>query len=266
VETLNQCPHCLSTNQVLAGERKLADPYLTLVDIQLNKERRFWWSCPDCQLHYASPRVTNSEAELLYQKYRCPSFRGKTALEYFEMITGLDDKESESFQKLLRLCSNLEEEAIHTVLDFGCGGGINLFHLRRLIPEAKLQGLEPNEDYRKMVARKIDIPVYETLSHVQGEVDLTLCIDVIEHLHTPEILMKSIAKLTKQFLYIEIPSPNAFLQLEIEHDVFASPHLFFFQRTHIQSLADSIQFEIKAHWESTWRQVPKDFYLLKRLS
>lgn len=267
METLKECPHCSNSSIKLVGERTAHDPYLELVDSKLNQEARFWWSCNLCKLHFASPRITESEAEVLYQKYRCPTFRGKTALEYFESIASLDDEESESFQKLLCLRSTLKSvPTIESVLDFGCGGGINLFHLGRLMPEVKLQGLEPNQDYQRMVVNKLNIPIFSELSDVKDFVDLSLCIDVIEHLHSPKFMMRSLSQITTRLIYIEIPSPQAFQRLPIDHDVFASPHLYFFDKTHIQSIAESIQFKIKTQWQSSWRQVPKDFYLLERVS
>lgn len=77
------------------------------------------------------------------------------------------------------------------ILDIGAGAGHDLLALRRALPTAYLEGVEPNRRLRAaVVQRRASITMLEDVLDASTEVaDLVLLIDVLEHLPDPEDLL-----------------------------------------------------------------------------
>jgi len=270
MENVVKCPFCNSSNKIVIAKQSHIDKYLSLIDKNLNLAERFWYKCNDCDFIYRSPRITEKEAKILYSKYRSYDFRKITPDEYFDKLTNLPDEQSETFQKAKYLKSFLNNVKINSIIDVGCGGGIFLYQLNRSFPKAYLLGLEPNIEYANMVRKRLSIDVIEDFYKediVKRDFDLTVSTDVIEHIHNLKIFWQVANKNIKEdkYLFIEIPSDENFSNLDIFHDVFESPHLYFFNKKHIKALSKNYEFKVVSMKKVKNRDVIKEWYILKRV-
>lgn len=74
-----------------------------------------------------------------------------------------------------------KDNNVKSVLDVGCGGGHDLKALFPFMEDAV--GVEPNHALRELASEHV--AVEPRLSDIHGTFDLTLCIDVLEHLPDP---------------------------------------------------------------------------------
>jgi len=110
-------------------------------------------------------------------------------------------------------------------------------------------GLEPNTDYSSMVRKKLNIEVvedYYKVGSINDSFDLTVSTNVLEHIHDLRIFWEAAYTNIKQnkYLFIEVPSQNDFKLLDMDHDVFATPHLYFFGMEHIVDIAKEFNFKL----------------------
>lgn len=268
MEVVEHCPRCHSSQLASLGYRSISDPYLNLVDERLNKEKRSWFQCKHCKLRLASPRITHEEASILYSHYRDPQFRGIHADDYFHKLTSIPQQESETWFKAHSLLEFINPEVVHRILDVGCGGGILLYHIQKLFPGSELIGLELNENYASMVEEQLELRVERqefSKTTPKGNFDLILSTDVIEHMHQPRFFWEACKNKLNPggFLFIEVPSPLCFQHLPLNHDVFASPHLYFFEPQHLIADARSHSMNLIHHLQKCFRDVDKDLYLFQ---
>ena len=265
---VEKCKLCGAANSKILGIQNHEDKYLSLVDKELNNIERKWLECNNCSFIYRSPMIDEKQANILYSKYRSYDFRKISPIDYFQKLTTISDAKSETFEKALYIKQNIDE--INSVLDVGCGGGIFLFQLMKIYPEAYFQGLEPNEEYAKMVSEQLDIAIVKDFYKegvIDRSFDLTVSTDVIEHIHDVDIFWKVASKniIKGKYLFLEIPSYKNFKTLSIEHEVFESPHLYFFKSQHIDMIAKKYNFEIVSNKEVKNRDVIKDWIILRRV-
>jgi SAM-dependent methyltransferase len=264
MRSIDRCKFCKSSSRVLLGTDTHEDKYLKLIDSDLNKETRNWYRCNDCNFIYRSPVITEKEADILYAKYRSTDFRKITSQDYFDKLTSIPDDESEVYSKAVYIKENIKD--IGSILDVGCGGGILLWQLRRVFPLSRLQGLEPNKDYARMVRDRMKIDVVEefyTENNIDSSFDLTVSTDVIEHIHDINIFWKAANNNINngKYLFIETPAVKNFEKLDITNDVFEVPHLYFFSKYHVINIANKHGFNILDSKQVNNRGVYKDWYI-----
>ncbi len=80
---------------------------------------------------------------------------------------------------------------VQSVLDVGAGGGHDLAALRAEFPLPELFAVEPNDDLRETV-HGLGVWVYSGLGEVEGQFDLVICIDVLEHVPDPDALLADV--------------------------------------------------------------------------
>ena len=261
---ITKCKLCKSSNRSLIGTDKDDDRYLNLIDSDLNKETRSWFRCNDCNFIYRSKVITEEEANILYANYRSYDFRKITPQNYFDRLTTIPDHKSEAYSKAIYIKENTKN--IQSILDVGCGGGILIWHLRRCFPASIIKGLEPNTEYACMVRKNLEIEVTEDFyseNKIDSSFDLTVSTDVIEHIHDVNIFWKAanININNGKYLFIETPSTKNFENLDISHDLFKSPHLYFFSKNHIENIANKNGFSLQDSKLVNHRDIYKDWYI-----
>jgi len=264
---VSQCACCGSEDRSTLGEQTNADKYLALVDDALNEIPRYWYKCKECEFVYRSPMISVEEANIIYSKYRSFEFRQVSANDYFEKLTSLSSDESETYSKAKFIFEHVAE--VNSILDVGCGGGILLYQLRKFYPQCYMKGLEPNLEYAEMVRHKLHIDVIEefyTEEGIEEKFDLTVSTNVIEHMHDFTLFWRAAATNihSKKYLFVEIPSVDNFDSLDLSHDVFASPHLYFLSPHHVTDLAKNSGFTLMIDATIVKRNVSKNWFLFQK--
>lgn len=121
------------------------------------------------------------------------------------------------FCKILN--SYLLNKNLKKILDAGCGIGIYTLALGRIFEKAKVTG--GDIDKRKIqscksLSNELGIKNVEfeylniTKTNDKEKYDLIVCIDVLEHIHDYELVLRNFSKLLKSdgYLYIHVPQPN----------------------------------------------------------
>jgi len=107
---------------------------------------------------------------------------------------------------IFRLLKDIDFES---VADIGCGVGTLLAELEKLKPNLELTGTELYPDSLKIAQKRLPQATFKQLDLVAGKLkpsfDLTLCVDVFEHIPEDEKAMKHLAKMTKKYALIVVP-------------------------------------------------------------
>lgn len=135
-----------------------------------------------------------------------------------------------------------------TVLDFGCGYGGAMFHMRKYAKYVK--GVEWEEAARNYILSK-GMEVVPELEEYKEKFDVITLFHVFEHLENPKYwLGKFRRKLNPGgVIFLEIPhAEDALLELyhcaEFADFTYWSPHLFLYNRKTIKMIADACNYKI----------------------
>lgn len=81
---------------------------------------------------------------------------------------------------------------VKRVLDVGAGVGHDLMALRQSMPDVWVAAVEPNK-LAQLHLSNAGIPFAPSIDETEGDVDMVICIDVIEHLPDPDSMIDAIA-------------------------------------------------------------------------
>lgn len=150
--------------------------------------------CPSCDLIYLDPRPSPASLPVIYpDEYHSFAFEE----EQFGVVHKLRSRLEA--RRLRRAGRGLPADA--RVLDVGCGDGFHLDLLRRHGPSAwELHGIDT--DRRAVAAalrRGLDVAEcsVEQSALQPGSIDYALCIQTIEHVADPVLVLRAIGKLLK---------------------------------------------------------------------
>lgn len=169
-------------------------------------------------------------------------------MEYYNIVR--DD--------LISMIREAKEKPIN-VLEIGCGTGATLLQIKKQFPNAKVFGLELQEEAAEYGARLLPITCGNVedrkLDFKEEYFDYILLGDVLEHLVNPEETLLYLKKFLKREGYIVTSIPNlqhysAFVPLlfgEFEYfdaGVLDRTHLRFFTMRSIQNMFSRTDYEI----------------------
>lgn len=112
-----------------------------------------------------------------------------------------------------KIISNLKD--VNTILDAGCGMGLNILDLRRNFPEKKLTGGELTEgilDLAKKFTGTDSKTTYFQLDlssenlNTSRKYDLVLCNQVLEHIDNDELAIRNLSNLSNKYILITVPA------------------------------------------------------------
>ncbi len=176
------CPACNSSN--------LSNEFV--------KEGFNYVSCKNCFSLFLNPRP----AKEVFDNFYKDSKSSKYWAEHFYPSTAEKRRENifiPRVERIKKLCldNNLSPS---TVMDVGSGYGIFLEEWKKISPETNLIGIEPSKHLAE-ICRKKNINVLEkVVEEVTGydeKVDLLVCFEVFEHIHSPEDFIQKLKKLIK---------------------------------------------------------------------
>lgn len=120
-----------------------------------------------------------------------------------------DDQEiSFRHREALALIMGIVDGSNHTLLDIGCGDGLLLSLVKERDIVAK--GLDISEKaVEKARAKGLDVAVYDTDGSIpfpDNTFDVVVMLDVLEHVYTPEALLREAARVSKRWVIVGVPN------------------------------------------------------------
>ena len=95
------------------------------------------------------------------------------------------------------------------VLDVGCGRGALLHAIKKISPSLQLHGCDIDDESFKLDDVKFKIVnLNKGISYEDDYFDLVCCIEVIEHIENPFLLVREISRILKKDGILIISSPN----------------------------------------------------------
>lgn len=120
-----------------------------------------------------------------------------------------DDQEvSFRHREALALITGITDGSNHTLLDIGCGDGL----LLSLAGEKGIvaSGLDISEKaVEKARAKGLDAAVFDVNGRIpfpDSTFDVVVMLDVLEHLYTPEELLKEAIRVSKRWIIVSVPN------------------------------------------------------------
>lgn len=262
---INRCPLCGNYQRSEKLKITSEDRYLRLIDNYLNSIPRVYYQCNNCSFIYLSPIITESESNKIYQEYRSVEFRGETIESHFNRLSLLPQEESEAYQKAVFIKQNTKK--VNFALDIGCGIGIMIYQLQKVMPELDIEAIEPNKDCYFFIKKNFKIKIYHNhykVGSTTKKYDLLIVSDVIEHIHYLKDISKAFRTNLKRggYLFLVVPSPRNFDLYLPNHEVFNACHLYYFNEKNINQLLNNQGFVIVKK-QTELETGHKDLYLLQ---
>jgi len=209
-------------------------------------------SCMGCGFVYHDPQLDDSDAQILYEKFRDFTFRNETADEYFNRITNYPPEESENYQKVEWIKKVIPAHIIKSgrLLDIGCGGGVFLHTFLKNTNGWSIWGIEPTPAFAELAARRLECPVVAS-PYARGifkdmKYDLISVNQVLEHLLDPIKFLTDIGYELNAggYVYLEVPDISDLLELPNNHDRFQMQHLWIFSKETLKKLCEIANFRV----------------------
>lgn len=119
-----------------------------------------------------------------------------------------DQKISFRHREALSLISGISDGSNLTLLDIGCGDGLLLSLVKEKGIAAK--GLDLSEKgVEKALAEGLDATVFDATDQTpfpDNTFDIVVMLDVLEHLYTPEELLKEAMRVSKRWIIVGVPN------------------------------------------------------------
>ena len=181
------CPACNSSN--------LSNEFV--------KEGFNYVSCKDCLSLFLNPRPTKEIFDNFYKDSKSSEYWA----EHFYPST-VESRRKNIFQprveRIQKLCldNNFNPSS---VMDVGSGYGIFLEEWKKTNPKTELIGIEPSKHLAKICRDKGINVIEKVVEEVAGydqKIDLLVCFEVFEHIHTPKEFIEKLKELIKPNGYI----------------------------------------------------------------
>lgn len=105
-----------------------------------------------------------------------------------------------------------------TILDVGAGAGHDITALMKANPTYWIDAVEPNKDLQAHLLANVDVlTVHDDFSSVETSYDMITCLDVLEHVSDPELLLSEIIAHLKM--------GGIFVEATATHDISTPLHL-----------------------------------------
>ncbi|MDD2762776.1 MAG: class I SAM-dependent methyltransferase [Opitutaceae bacterium] len=207
-------------------------------------------SCEDCRTLYVNPRPKIGPLTDFYVK--SPSSRFWVE-EFFKPVA--EARREKMFRpRAQHVAGLLPDLARETIGDIGAGYGLFLEELRRLWPEGNFMAIEPSPEMAAICrAKKLGVAevMIEDLEGADGSFALLTAFELLEHLHTPETMVRKAFQLLKPggyFLATTLSGEGFDIQVlwEKSRSVFPPHHLNFLNPDSLAGLCRRAGFDVQA--------------------
>jgi SAM-dependent methyltransferase len=244
---LSHCLFCGPAAHQILFRQEGRDPYLELVEDQIEGMERCWNVCLECGFVFRSPVLGEAISEVLYSRYERNVFKNTTPDAYFDKIINLPAVESENFQKTNWLKQALirsdpsRDVSTFRILDVGCGGGTLLHSFRDELGAGAINGVELNPAYASLARRRLKAEIRNEpyKPNLFGhKFDLIVSAKVLEHVTDPFYMVSSMTQdlAPDGFIFIEVPDIVDIDNLPPSHERFWIPHVWYFSRATLGAL------------------------------
>ena len=197
--------------------------------------------CAQCGFVFLSPRPDEQEITTFYEEEEYQPHQ-KKATSLTERIYQSVRTWNNKYKR--RLIEKYIPQ--NSILDYGCGTGEFLLEMKNA--GWKTYGLEP-ADKAADIARQYGITLLDSLNQLETTVEVITLWHVLEHIHQPNILLRSLKDHLSPKGYLIIAVPN---RLSRDAQIFKSNwvafdaprHLYHFRPQDMQSFLNSIGFTI----------------------
>jgi 2-polyprenyl-3-methyl-5-hydroxy-6-metoxy-1,4-benzoquinol methylase len=194
-EVINSCPIC---------ENVIFEPFLKSKDYTVTQEEFELKRCKRCNFIVTSPRPTELTIGKYYASDNYISHSGKSNTLFDKIYLAARGLTIKWKLDLINQYSSKPG----TILDYGCGTGDFLHHLKN--NGYQVLGVEPNESAREKANLKLQGKVSENLLDIKNNTADTITLwHVLEHVHTLNETLQALKKILSKRGYIIIAVPNS---------------------------------------------------------
>lgn len=200
--------------------------------------KRTWYRCVNCGHYHQERNYDIKRLEEIYNgPYRYKEFRGKDIEESFKELSAIPWGESENKPRA--------EWFVHKTFGgetLDVGAGIGVFPSLLKDYGYPMECVEENKISQKFISETLRIPCYDKIPEKEYW-NVTL-VHVLEHITDPDSFLKSVRKVCKRHLFVEVPDAREFASLPKDSDEFNSCHVWFFTMQNLITLIERNGFQV----------------------
>tara|TARA_X000000950_G_scaffold288388_1_gene404899 strand:- start:43832 stop:44635 length:804 start_codon:yes stop_codon:yes gene_type:complete len=258
-----KCPLCKSQRISLKFQYTSKPEFETDFGFSKKDYYREFWQCNSCK-HMMS--IMNFDHQKFYEGEYSNSTYGKEINNIFTKIINLPKSKSDNEKRFQFLKRNSDsffgKNYKPNLLDVGSGLGIFPWRVKK--EGWKIAALDPDKRNVEHIKKRLKLQCYnmDFLNlDIDEEYEIITFNKVLEHILHPQIMLEKAKKISKGFIYIEVPSVEA-AKSHFEREEFFIEHLHVFSEESIKILIKNsglnnleTKFEIEPSGKYTLRAI-----------
>ena len=219
--------------------------------VQSTNKKFAIYKCTNCDLISIDPKINESQFDLYYPENYIPYDLSYKKISPFRLYLKKIKNNFSNILKIDKIKIELDyfKDIEKKYLDFGCGSGRHLNHIKDQYPKWKLYGYDRSL-YAKKNLNKININFIDDLESIPDDFfDFINLTSVIEHLIHPSETVHLLRKKLKKNGRIIIKTPNwnslgrvIFRRNWVHYDI--PRHIYVFSSKNLQKFLTDNQFQI----------------------